>query len=194
MALRCSPRSPRAADSTCGIGWARSMRPTLLLHGAHDSIPLEMVRALGDAIPDARVVVLERSGHFPFIEEPAVVFDTLGDFIREAAEKCHRHRYRRRNCSRSLFRSAAPGEPSVMCSPTAPSIPLSVVSSLPIATGRCCSLFSMRTATRHAHRGRGNLRARWQPAELSPRTSLLAGRAASRAAVGVVAQERDDSR
>ncbi len=61
--------------------------PTLLLHGAHDSIPLEMVRALGDAIPDARVVVLERSGHFPFIEEPAVVFDTLGDFIREAAEK-----------------------------------------------------------------------------------------------------------
>jgi pimeloyl-ACP methyl ester carboxylesterase len=45
--------------------------PTLVLHGRHDRIvPVDAGGApLAAGIPDARLVVMEHSGHFPFIEE-----------------------------------------------------------------------------------------------------------------------------
>jgi proline iminopeptidase len=48
--------------------------PTLVLHGDHDLIPVECARQAADAVPGARLVVLEDCGHFSYLERPAEVF------------------------------------------------------------------------------------------------------------------------
>jgi len=56
--------------------------PCLIIAGAHDTIPLAKAVDLKDGLPDARMVLFERSGHFAPLEEPAAfetaVFDFLG--------------------------------------------------------------------------------------------------------------------
>jgi proline iminopeptidase len=55
--------------------------PTLLLHGSADFIPLRLVRPIQDAIPRASVVVLDRCGHFPLMEQPARAMSCLAEFL-----------------------------------------------------------------------------------------------------------------
>jgi proline iminopeptidase len=43
--------------------------PVLILHGSADNIPLEADELLRSSMKDARLVVFDSSGHFPFIEE-----------------------------------------------------------------------------------------------------------------------------
>jgi proline iminopeptidase len=44
--------------------------PTLILVGRHDIVtPVEQARAIKDRMPNAQLVVLENSGHYPFYEE-----------------------------------------------------------------------------------------------------------------------------
>lgn len=56
--------------------------PTLVVHGRQDPIPLEssetVARALG-----TRCVVIEDSGHVPYVEQPATLFSLIGAFLRE---------------------------------------------------------------------------------------------------------------
>ena len=56
--------------------------PTLVVHGRQDPIPLasseEAARALG-----ARCVVIEGSGHVPYVEQPAQLFPLLRAFLRD---------------------------------------------------------------------------------------------------------------
>jgi len=54
---------------------------TLILHGRHDPLPVEMAQALGDSIPGATTVVLRDSGHFPFAEEPERVLEEIRSFV-----------------------------------------------------------------------------------------------------------------
>ena len=58
--------------------------PVLILHGRHDPIPLEASEALAGALPDARLVVLEHSGHVPYVEEPERLFTEIERFLEEA--------------------------------------------------------------------------------------------------------------
>lgn len=58
--------------------------PVLILHGRHDPIPLEASEALAAALPDARLVVLEHSGHVPYVEEPETLFSEIERFLEEA--------------------------------------------------------------------------------------------------------------
>jgi proline iminopeptidase len=58
--------------------------PVLILHGRHDPIPLEASEALARALPDARLVVLEQSGHVPYVEEPETLFREIERFLEEA--------------------------------------------------------------------------------------------------------------
>lgn len=56
--------------------------PTLLIVGRHDvftSVPQSF--RIGRRVPDATTVVLEHSGHFPWIEEPDAFFTTLRDWV-----------------------------------------------------------------------------------------------------------------
>lgn len=59
--------------------------PVLILHGRHDPIPLEASEALARALPDARLVVLEHSGHVPYVEEPDALFSAIARFLDETA-------------------------------------------------------------------------------------------------------------
>lgn len=58
--------------------------PVLILHGRHDPIPLEASEALARALRDARLVVLEHSGHVPYVEEPETLFREIERFLEEA--------------------------------------------------------------------------------------------------------------
>jgi proline iminopeptidase len=59
--------------------------PVLILHGRHDPVPLEASEALSRALPDARLVVLEHSGHVPYVEEPDALFGAIERFLDETA-------------------------------------------------------------------------------------------------------------
>jgi proline iminopeptidase len=59
--------------------------PVLILHGRQDPIPLEASEALARALPDARLVVLEHSGHVPYVEAPDALFSAIERFLGETA-------------------------------------------------------------------------------------------------------------
>ena len=59
--------------------------PTLILHGRHDPLPLEWAEELASTLPRSRFVVLENSGHVPFVEEPEPLMAAIRPFLRECA-------------------------------------------------------------------------------------------------------------
>jgi proline iminopeptidase len=54
---------------------------SLVIAGAHDMLPPERVKALADALPDARFVLFERSGHFVPMEEPEMFKAAVHGFL-----------------------------------------------------------------------------------------------------------------
>jgi proline iminopeptidase len=56
--------------------------PTLILHGRHDPMPLEWAEELAALLPESRLVVLEKSGHVPHVEEPEETFEEIRRFLR----------------------------------------------------------------------------------------------------------------
>lgn len=55
--------------------------PTLVVHGRQDPIPLASSEALVAALPDARLVVLEASGHVPYVEQPEALWAAVLPFV-----------------------------------------------------------------------------------------------------------------
>ncbi len=56
--------------------------PTLVLVGRHDpQMPPSCSEELTKGIPDARLVIFERSGHYPFVEEPEAFWAAIGRFL-----------------------------------------------------------------------------------------------------------------
>ena len=51
--------------------------PTLLVHGEHDFIPVEVAERIADAIPGARLSVLPGCGHFTYLEAPERVAEEI---------------------------------------------------------------------------------------------------------------------
>lgn len=56
--------------------------PTLVLHGSDDFIPVGVAEEAADAIPEARLVVLEDCGHFSYLERPDEVHRMVAEFVR----------------------------------------------------------------------------------------------------------------
>lgn len=60
--------------------------PTLLIHGDHDLVPIDIAREVADAISGSRFVVLPECGHFAYLEQPdqvrAAVVELLAEPIR----------------------------------------------------------------------------------------------------------------
>jgi pimeloyl-ACP methyl ester carboxylesterase len=70
-------------------GWSSIERlprvavPTLLLWGRHDLVTsFPQARRIANRIPGCEVVVLDKSGHMPWIEEPGQFFPALEDWLR----------------------------------------------------------------------------------------------------------------
>jgi proline iminopeptidase len=58
--------------------------PTLVLHGEHDFIPVEVAAGIADAVPGARLAVLAGCGHFTYLEEPDRIHDEIDRFFDES--------------------------------------------------------------------------------------------------------------
>jgi proline iminopeptidase len=54
--------------------------PSLVVHGREDPIPLASSRAVAESL-GARLEVIERCGHVPYVEKPDVLFPMLLDFL-----------------------------------------------------------------------------------------------------------------
>lgn len=59
--------------------------PTLILHGRYDPIPLHWAEELAAVLPDARLIVLEKSGHLPHLEEAERTESEIRRFLRDVA-------------------------------------------------------------------------------------------------------------
>ena len=60
--------------------------PTLIVHGRQDPIPLASSEAAAAAM-EARLVVLEESGHVPYVEQPGPLFAAIGRFLEETEHR-----------------------------------------------------------------------------------------------------------
>jgi proline iminopeptidase len=65
----------------------RIKAPALVLGGRHDLVtPLSQVRELADGLPQSKLVVMEHSGHFPFIEENYLFTEWVRHFMASTAD------------------------------------------------------------------------------------------------------------
>jgi proline iminopeptidase len=56
--------------------------PTLIIHGASDPIPMASAREWAAGLSDGRLLVIEQSGHFPFVERPEAFFPAATAFLK----------------------------------------------------------------------------------------------------------------
>jgi proline iminopeptidase len=53
-----------------------------LIVGRHDpQTPVKISKAIHQRVPDSRLEIFERSGHFPFLEEPERFTQVLSAFL-----------------------------------------------------------------------------------------------------------------
>lgn len=57
--------------------------PVLIVYGARDPIPSEMVREMNEALPDSRLIRVDGSGHFPFMEKPVLFWAGVQAFLQQ---------------------------------------------------------------------------------------------------------------
>jgi pimeloyl-ACP methyl ester carboxylesterase len=56
--------------------------PTLIIWGRHDRyIPIKALESTRAVYPQAEILVCERSGHLPMVEEAPLVAATIADFL-----------------------------------------------------------------------------------------------------------------
>ncbi|MBC7788716.1 MAG: alpha/beta hydrolase [Anaerolineae bacterium] len=63
--------------------------PTLILHGRADPIPLASSEAAARILPNAQLVVLDSSGHVPYVEQPKELFGAIERFLADTAPVSH---------------------------------------------------------------------------------------------------------
>jgi len=56
--------------------------PVLVIHGEEDAIPMSMVSEWVTALPNARIIRLAHTAHFPYAEQPGIVFPAIETFLR----------------------------------------------------------------------------------------------------------------
>ena len=75
-----------AAGDTLAAALRPLDRPALVLWGRHDPyLPATLAPRQRDAFPHADIRVLERSGHWPFIDDPATVTAAVTAFLDQQA-------------------------------------------------------------------------------------------------------------
>lgn len=66
-------------------GLEKVKAPVLVIHGKQD--PLESADEVHATFPGSKLVVIDKAGHFPWLERPAEVYAPLESFL--AGEDCH---------------------------------------------------------------------------------------------------------
>lgn len=57
--------------------------PTFILHGKQDLVPAWTAVEIKNAIPNAEIVIFDKCGHFPYIEQPSPFFSVLNKFLNQ---------------------------------------------------------------------------------------------------------------
>lgn len=55
--------------------------PTLVIAGDTDPIPIWAETEIANSLKKSEFVVIKNSGHFPYIEQPKILFSTINDFL-----------------------------------------------------------------------------------------------------------------
>jgi proline iminopeptidase len=58
----------------------------LVVHGTDDPMPLPSSRSIAHELPDAELVVLDGSGHVPYVEAPDELFAAIRRFLETTAD------------------------------------------------------------------------------------------------------------
>lgn len=62
--------------------------PTLVIHGKQDTlVPLRVSETFAAEIPNARLVVIDKAGHMPMIEQPKKSADAVRAFVKQSAHR-----------------------------------------------------------------------------------------------------------
>jgi len=56
--------------------------PSLIIHGDSDPIQLEYIKRINESIRNSHFVLLEKCGHFPYIESKEKLFNVIKDFLK----------------------------------------------------------------------------------------------------------------
>ena len=57
--------------------------PTLLIHGDTDPVPVKAIENIHNSIENSQYVLLEKCGHFPYLEAPDPYFSSIENFLEE---------------------------------------------------------------------------------------------------------------
>lgn len=57
--------------------------PTLIVHGDYDIIPPSIAQKLHETIPNSQYVLINNCGHFPYVEAPEELFNTINEFLHD---------------------------------------------------------------------------------------------------------------
>jgi proline iminopeptidase len=78
-----APRTLASLSSTWDFrpALARLRVPTLVVHGEDELIPMDTAETWAKTMPDARLVRVPKSGHFPYVERPEIVFPAIEAFL-----------------------------------------------------------------------------------------------------------------
>lgn len=84
LARRIGQRLSAETSGSAGYDLFPALRgleiPTLLLHGEHDFIPVELAERIANALPDGRLSVFRGCGHFTYLEAPERVVEEVARF------------------------------------------------------------------------------------------------------------------
>ena len=69
------------ADPTFVDAASRIEAPALVMHGALDPRPARLAERLAASLPNARFVIIPKSGHSPWIEQPEATHQALRQFL-----------------------------------------------------------------------------------------------------------------
>jgi len=61
--------------------------PTLVIHGDADVIPPCTAESISKSLPNAKYVLLESCGHFPYIEQEEAFFDHVNHFLKQTTHR-----------------------------------------------------------------------------------------------------------
>jgi proline iminopeptidase len=64
--------------------------PTLVIHGDYDFVPMTCTAHIAQAIPGARLVLLEECGHFSYLERPDRIGEEISSFMTSTKNKPYR--------------------------------------------------------------------------------------------------------
>lgn len=73
-------RALGAWDLRSSLGAVKA--PVLVIHGAADVIPVHSSEAWAAAMPNARLLIIDRAGHIPQVEQPEIFFKTVETFLK----------------------------------------------------------------------------------------------------------------